>query len=357
MTETTVTCLPRTIGFDLGAKSSTFCVLDGSGEIAAEGQVSMARTRLAKFFGDEPPSRVILEASGSSRWTALLATSLGHEVIIGNPRKIRHITQSDTKSDRNDAFRLADLGQVRPRLLSPVRIRSDKSHDGRMHQRVRAQLVATRTALVNCVRGCARSLGHPLPSSSTRSFVKKANRLLPQDARATLSPLLDQLLTLGEQISKCDATTESLGTEVFPETAIFRQIAGVGPVLSLAFACSIDDPTVFKDSRSVGAFFGLAPKSRQSGKSAPQLRISKRGDPETRRLLVSAATYILGPFGPDCDLRRYGERVARSGSQAAKAKARIAVARKLAILLHRLWVTGEEYQPLRNNQTEATLAN
>ena len=343
-------------GLDLGSRSSVFCVLDPSGEVTEEGTVAMGRPALAEFFAEQAQSRVILEASGSSRWTAQLASAAGHEVIIGNPRKLHHITRSYDKSDGNDAYRLADLGQVRPRLLSPVRLRTDKSHHGRMHQRVRTQLIEIRTALVNLVRGCARSSGHALRICSTPAFVKMCKKELPAELLRILGPALEQLCAVGGQIADVDKETARLGEEVFPEAAIMRQVSGVGPVLSLAFVCSIDDPTCFKDSRPVGAYFGLAPKSRQSGNKAPQLRISKQGDPEVRRLLVSAATYILGPFGPDCDLRRFGERIRASGSQAAKAKARIAVARRLAVLLHRLWVTGEVYEPFHNrpNETEAT---
>ena len=357
MTQPTMTQLPRTIGFDLGAKTSSYSVLGGGGAVVDEGSVPMSPKRVREFFTEQPQSRVVIEASGSSRWTAKIAIELGHEVIIANPRKLHHITKSYTKSDGNDAFRLADLGQVRPRLLSPVRLRSDKAHSGRMHQRVRTQLISNRTALINCVRGCARSLGHALPSCSTRVFYKRARTALPTADLEVLTPLLDQLEALAKQIDSCDQKTKLLGANEFPEAGILRQISGVGPVLSLAFVCSIDEPKAFKNSRSVGAFFGLAPKSRQSGDSSPQLRISKQGDPETRRLLVSAATYILGPFGEDCDLRRYGQRIAASGSQAARAKARIAVARKLAVLLHRLLITGEEYEPQKNSKPQEQVAS
>lgn len=357
MSQPTVIATPRTIGFDIGARTSVFCVLDTSGEVSEEGSVAMAIPSVKMFFDGQPTSRVVLEASGSSRWTAQLAMGAGHEVIIGNPRKLRHITKSYTKSDRNDAYRLADLGQVRPRLLSPVRLRTDKSHYGRMHQRMRTQLIEIRTSLVNLVRGCARSTGHALPKCSTKTFVKVCMQHLPAEPLRILEPALEQLRAVGEQIAKVDKETARLGEEEFPEAAVLRQIAGVGPVLSLAFVCAIDDPTNFEDSRSVGAYFGLAPKSRQSGSRAPQLRISKQGDPEVRRLLVSAATYILGPFGPDCDLRRHGERIRASGSQASRAKARIAVARKLAVLLHRLWITGEVYDPQRSQPSEAKTAS
>lgn len=350
MNQPTVQTSPRTVGFDLGTRRSAFCVLDEAGEIEAEGSIAMSRVRVEKFFADQPTSRVVLEASGSSRWTAQIARKHGHEVLIANPRRLHVLTQSYRKSDRNDAFKLADLGQVRPRLLNPVYSRGDKAYLGQMHQRVRSQLIEIRTSLVNLIRGCARSAGYPLPKCSTEAFLKRCSELLPKEVREVLTPALAQLRSVGEQIAACEDETKRLGEQAFPEAAALRQVAGVGPVLSLAFVCAIEDPKRFEDSRDVGAYFGLAPRSRQSGARAPQLRISKRGDPEVRRLLVSAATYILGPFGPDCDLRRYGQRIAAPGSQAAKAKARIAVARKLATLLHRLWISGEVYEPLRNAQ-------
>lgn len=353
MTQSTVTSLPRTIGLDLGTRKSAFCALDTSGDILAEGDVVTSRRAFQQFFSGEPESRVVLEACGVSRWIAQIAEDCGHNVVVANPRRLAIITNSTRKSDRNDAYKLADLGQVRPRLLHPVHSRGDRSHMAQLHLRVRTQLVESRTALVNCVRGSARTAGYPLPKCSTRTFPKRCREVLPKELLDLVLPLVEQLASLNDAIAACDRRSERIAEEHFPETECLRQVSGVGPVLSLAFAASIEDPTRFEDSRSVGAYFGLAPRSRQSGAKAPQLRISKRGDPELRRLLVSAATYILGPFGPDSDLRRYGERVVSSGSQAARAKARIAVARKLAVLLHHLWLTGEVYHPLAKERATA----
>jgi transposase len=353
MTQAILNTLPRTIGIDLGSKKSSFCILGFDGEVEREGSVPMSRASVERFLAEQPASRVVVETCGVSRWTAGIARDLGHEVVIANSRRLALVTQSYRKSDRNDAYKLADLGQVRPRLLSPVHSRGDRSYFGQMHQRVRAQLVQIRTGLVNLVRGCARTAGYPVPKCSPPAFAKRCAQALPEELRKVLGPALAELESVNAKIAECDKETERLGQEAFPETHCLRQIAGVGPVLSLAFVCAVEDPTRFEDSRAVGAYFGLAPRSRQSGKKDPQLRISKRGDPEVRRLLVSAATYILGPFGPDCDLRRYGQRVAASGSQSAKSKARIAVARKLAALLHHIWVTGQVYQPLTAERASA----
>jgi len=110
----------------------------------------------------------------------------------------------------------------------------------------------------------------------------------------------------------------------------------------------LGDQERFKKSRDVGPYLGLTPRKDDSGEYQPELRITKAGDGFMRRLLVCSAHYILGPFGPDTDLRHHGEKIAQTGKQKAKKRAVIAVARKLAVLLHRLWITGEEYEPLRN---------
>lgn len=123
---------------------------------------------------------------------------------------------------------------------------------------------------------------------------------------------------------------------------------GVGPLTALAFVLTLEDPSRFGTSRSVGAYLGLTPGRDQSGESDPQQRISKKGDAMLRRLMVSCAHYVLGPFARDSDLRRHGEKIAERGGKHAKNRATVAVARKLAVLLHRLWVTGEAYEPLHN---------
>jgi transposase len=176
-------------------------------------------------------------------------------------------------------------------------------------------------------------------------------------SRWTCSPGLETLLTtiesLTQTIREMDREVERVCRERYPETALLRQISGVGPITALCFVLTIEDPSRFAKSRSVGAYLGLRPKQRDSGEQQPQLRITKAGDRLLRRLLVSAAHYILGPFGPDTDLRRAGLRMAERGGKAAKKRAVVAVARRLAVLLHRLWVTGEEYEPLRDRSAQA----
>jgi len=138
-----------------------------------------------------------------------------------------------------------------------------------------------------------------------------------------------------------------LGKEVYPQTQVLRQVNGVGPLTSLAFVLTLEEPGRFRTSRAVGPYLGLTPRSRDTGESHPQLHITKAGDIFLRKLLVQCAHYILGPFGKDCDLRRWGLRLAGTTSKDQKKRALPATARKLAVLLHQLWLTGEVYQPLR----------
>jgi len=170
---------------------------------------------------------------------------------------------------------------------------------------------------------------------------------------ASLVEMIDQLT---QQIRELERQIERLAAQRYPETALFRQIAGVGPITSLGYALTIEDPTRFRRSRSVGAYLGMRPRRRQSGQVDPLLRITKAGDPFLRRLLVQSAHYILGPFGPDTALRRFGKRLVARGGRGAYKKALVAVARKLAVLLHRLWVTAEDYEPLRGVAPEAGAA-
>lgn len=164
-----------------------------------------------------------------------------------------------------------------------------------------------------------------------------------------LNSLISTIQELTDKIRCYDKAIKELGEQNYPDTVLLRQVKGVGPVTSLAYVLTIADPKRFTDSRAVGAFLGAVPRQDDSGEHTSQLRISRAGNPYLRRLMVGSAQYILGPFGPDTDLQRDGRRLMQRGGIHAKNGAVVAVARKLAILLHRLWTTGEAYEPLRNS--------
>ncbi len=258
---------------------------------------------------------------------------------------MRLISQGGAKNDKNDARTLARLGRVDVELLRPVTLRGEDCRASRSVLHGRDMLVRTRTKLVCFVRGQVKTFGGRIPTCSTASFWKKAPEHVPDAIRTVVTPILELLKELGSKIRGLDLEIERLCEERHPETSVLRRVKGVGPVLALAYVATIETPERFASSRTVGNYVGLTPGQYASGAKTPQLRISKRGDGFLRRLLVNASTYILGPFGEDSDLKRFGKRLSSSGSQRDKARARIAVARKLACVLHHLWRTGSVWDP------------
>lgn len=348
MTQTTTTESPMTIGIDLGDQYSFFAVLDHTGEITEEGRLRTTPAAFSRKFAKCTPARVAIEVGTHSPWINELLLSAGHEVLVANPRKLRFIFRGDNKNDRVDAQQLARVARLDPSLLSPIHHRKRESRVDLSFLRARDGLVRARTRLVNQVRGLVKPFGTRLPSCSTTTFATRIAREIPKELRPAIVPLLRVIQLLTKKIMRMKKRLESIAAENYPEVSRLQQVSGVGIVTATTFVLTLEDPYRFKSSRSVGAYLGLRPKRRQSGKSDPELRISKAGDRDLRMLLVQCGQYILGPFGKDSDLRRLGLALAERGNKSAKRKAVVAVARKLAVLLHRLWVSGEDYEPLRN---------
>jgi transposase len=344
-----------TIGIDVSDMYSSLCFLDEEGEVTEEGRVRTTAPALEQRFGALSECRVILEVGTHSPWMSRLLADLGHEVIVANPRQVRLITQSDRKRDRTDAELLARLGRVDPGLLRPIQHRGPQAQHDLALLRARDALVRTRTNLINHVRGAVKATGSRLPSCSTRSFHRKAEAHLPVSLHTILLPVVSMVAELTACIGGYDRQVER-SAERYPACRLLQQVHGVGALTALAFVLVIEDPGRFGKSREVGPYLGLVPRQSQSGEREPQLSITKAGDSLLRRLLVQSAHYILGPFGPDTELRRWGLRLAGSGSSRAKKRTVVAVARKLAVLLHRLWVTGEAYQPIAAGSAASTRA-
>jgi transposase len=345
-----------TIGLDLGDRNSWYCVLDEGGRIVMEQKVSTTPKALQAAFGAIPRSRIALEIGTHSPWISRLLSGLGHEVIVANARKVRLIGESRKKDDRLDAQTLARLARIDPELLYPVKHRSAQAQADLMTIRARAGLVRARTGLVNTARGLAKSYGERLRGCNVRNMnPEKAEGLSPELQRA-LQPLLAALEALSEQIREYNERIEKLAQESYPQVALLKQIKGVGTLIALTFLLTLEDPHRFGKSRDVGGYLGLQPGRRNSGQSEPQLHISKEGDPYLRTLLVQGAQHILGPFGVDCDLRRWGLKLAERGGRNGKKRAIVATARKLAVLLHHLWVSGEVYEPLHNSRRTTVAA-
>jgi transposase len=343
-----------TVGVDLGDKWSSYCILGMEGETLAEGQLRTTQQDIAEFFQALPETRVVVEVGTHSAWVQEIVVSWGHEVLVANPRQMEGPKRRNRKNDRIDAQKLARLGRVDPQSLFPIEHRSSEVRQDLIVLRARDALVAARTQLINTTRGLVKSVGARLPKCSSPSFQHKVEAALPPEVRESLLPLVRLVETLSDCIKIYDARIEKLASEKYEHTELLRQVKGVGPLTSLAYVLTLENPERFAKSRDVGPYLGLVPKQEDSGDSQPQLRISKAGDEMLRRLLVGSAHYILGPFGPDTDLRRYGLRLCERGGKNAKKRAAVAVARKLAVLLHRLWVSGEVYEPLRHAPPAAT---
>jgi len=339
-----------TIGLDLGDRWSFYCVMDEAGQVVVEQKLPTTPEGMKQVFGKMVRSLIALETGTHSPWVSRLLTELGHQVIVAHAQKVQLITKSNRKDDRHDARTLARLARVDPDLLGPVRHRSVQAQLHLTVIRARAELVSARTALVNAARGLVKSYGQRLPKCGTYQVSRELADGLSAELRDVLEPLLKEIESLNERIKEYDERMEKIAKELYPEVSLLKQVKGVGTQIALTYVLTIEDPYRFAKSREVGCFLGLRPGRRNSGESEPQKGISKEGDRYLRTMMVQGAHYILGPFGEDSDLRRWGLKLAERGGKNAKKRAVVAVARKLAVLLHRLWVDGEVYEPLRNSQ-------
>lgn len=334
-----------TIGLDLGDRVSRVCEVDAEGCVVNRGSVSTQAAALGRFFGGREAARVVLEVGTHSPWVSRLLEEQGHEVVVANPSAVYGSRRRKKRNDDLDAEYLARQGRVDPTLLHPIRHRGAEAQAHLGLIRARDQLVRARSGLINHVRGAVKAVGSRVASCSAEVFARRAGGVLPSELRECLAPLLETIQHLSTQIREMDRQIESLIEMEYPEAQRLQQIKGVGPITSLSFVLLIEDAKRFPRSRDVGAYFGLVPRLDESSQSQPQLRITKSGDALGRRLLVSAAHYILGPHGPDCDLRAHGEVIAARGGKNAKKRAVVAVARKLSVLMHKLWVSELQYDP------------
>ena len=339
-----------TIGLDLGDRTSWYWLLDEVGDVVLEQKVGTTPKAMREVFAAMPRSRIALETGMHSPWVSRLLSELGHEAIVAHARNVRLIGESRKKDDRLDARMLARLARIDPQLLSPVKHRSAKAQADLTVIRARAGLVRARTALINTARGVTKSYGERLRGCNPRNVNPEKAEGLSPELQAALQPLLSAVESLSEQIREYNERIEQLAKQSYPQVALLKQVKGVGTLIAITYLLTLEDAHRFNKSRDVGCYLGLQPGRRNSGQSEPQLHISKEGDPYLRTLLVQGAHHILGPFGADSDLRRWGLKLAERGGKNGKKRAVIATARKLAVLLHRLWVSGEAYEPLRNSQ-------
>jgi len=343
-----------TVGLDLGDRSSRYCILNEAGGKASEDQLPTTKAGLDSLFGKMAVCRIALEVGTHSPWVSRHLAAMGHEVIVANPRKVRLITQSVKKNDRMDAEQLARLARVDPQLLGPIRHRGAEAQGDLAVIRARGELVDCRTALINTARGLAKPMGERLKSCDADYVKESLAEGLSEATQNAIRPLLKSVEEITRQIGAYDKKIQEIEKR-YPETKVLKQVHGVGTLIALTFILTLEDAERFAHSRDVGPYLGLTRKLRDSGESQPELGISKAGDVLLRRLLVQAAHCILRDGAPDSDLKVWGltkvqAGAGKKGSKRRKKKAAVAVARKLAVLLHRLWVTGEVYDPQYNRK-------
>src|SRR6266481_4821871 len=344
----------RTVGLDLGDRSSRYCILNEAGGKESEDQLATTKAGLEWLFGKMAACRIALEVGTHSPWVSRHLAGTRHEVIVAEPRKVRLITQSVKKNDRMDAEQLARLARVDPQLLAPIRHRGVEAQGDLAVIRARAELVDCRTALINTARGLAKPMGERLKSCDADYVKESLAEGLSEATQNAIGPLLKSVEEITKQIGVYDKKIQEIEKR-YPETKVLKQVHGVGTLIALTFILTLEDAERFAHSREVGPYLGLTRKLRDSGESQPELGISKAGDMMLRRLLVQAAHCILRDGAPESDLKQWGMTkvqagAGKKGSKRQKKKAAVAVAQKLAVLLHRLWVTGEVYDPQYNRK-------
>ena len=333
------------IGMDLGDKNHVAIIFDDQGNESRPKRISNTRSAIEKLLTTYPGSTLVMEAGTHSPWISRVVAEHGGVAHVGQPRKLRAIWDTDDKSDERDARMLGKLYRFDPTMIPEVHHRGIDAQSDLAVIKARKVLMESRQKLINHVRSMVKSFGERLTSCGAASFAAKTWEEVPEALQPALKGVYTSIETLSEQINESEATIHRLCLK-YPETELMRQIPGVGPLTALSFALVVEDPGRFRKSRQVGPFLGLTPKRDQSGESDKQLRITRSGDQALRTLLVNCATYILKDSSPDCDLKRAGLRISERGGPRAKRTAKVAVARKLAVKLHRIWIDNASYEPL-----------
>lgn len=335
------------IGMDMGDKTHKAVGLNESGEVVDRTEVACRPEAVEAYLADRPGALLVIETGTHCRWVSELAQGHGHEVLVGNARKLRMIWANSRKNDWNDAEMLARIARMDRKLLHPVHLRGEREQKLLRLVKARDLLVKNRTAAVNMIRGFCKADGHRLAVCSSEAFARLEFEV-PTSVRQTTKPVFSLLRELTRKIALYDKLiTQAIKDDRAAQ--LLQTIPGVGPVTTAAYLASMGNPETFDQAREAGAYFGLVPRQDQSGQNDKQMRISKEGNAVVRRLLVTSAHYILGPFGKDSDLRRHGLRIAERGGKNARKRAVVAVARKLSVVMLAMIKKQEAYRPLQES--------
>lgn len=344
------------VGLDISQKSTSICVLDAEGKKLHEGAALTRPQDIYGWLGNRVETnlsniRVGLEAGTLSAWLHRGLSERGlHLTMLETFQAHRFLATFRNKTDKNDAHGLAQLLRMGGEdFLRVVKVRSIGAQETRTLLSVRYHLVTQKVALENHVAGILKPYGvivrrGGVTHDTFRSRViagLRETELHGLNLTKFIMPMLDLYRSICNKITPMTERVEELAREI-PMVKRFMEIPGVGPITALSFYCAVDEPERFKKSTDVAAYFGLTPKQYQSGDMNYTTGISKRGDPSVRRALVTAATVLLTSTTTWCSLKAWGIRLAK---RIGMSKARVAVARKLAIIMHKMWVKNDRWRP------------
>ena len=330
------------VGLDVSLKETSICVVDGTGEIVSEGTVISEPAAIAAFIEEKAmgAKRIGLETGPTTTWLWHELRALGLPVICIDARHAKAaLSLRINKSDRNDAYGLARIMQAG--WYKEVQVKSLPCHQVRALLNSRAQLVKIKRDLENQIRGLLKNLGLVIGKAGGKVFHSRAEELVAGHRllQAAVRPLLGVRETVRLEIASLTRKLLVMARDN-DESRRLMTVPGIGAINALAFCAAIDEPSRFRRSRSVGAYFGLTPRRFASGEIDWTGRISKCGDAMVRSYLFEAAGVLLTRVPQWCKLKAWGHRLwKRIGFK----KAKIAVARKLAVILHRMWCDGTDF--------------
>jgi len=344
------------IGIDIGNKLNFICVLNREGKELFVGSIPNTKEAMLEYFDSIEKSSVVLEVCSHSPWISKLLVSIGHDVFICNPRKLSSVTQNIKKSDEEDCQMLAKLLLTGKHLLSPVHHAKEDAMRDFLLIKSRRSLVKCRTILINNSRGVVKAFGERIsPNLSPDAFHKYAGASLKKETYEKIKDLIVVVGKTTDQILKYEKNINTLIKKKYPAAQLLQTINGVGPLTSLTYVLTIDDPARFEKSRDVGAFLGLVPRRDQSGDKDKQLPITKAGSKLLRSLLLNCANFILSEKGEDNQIKRFGLKIRGDGTSKSRSnKAKVAVARKLSVIMHQLWISNTPFISINNNKVGKT---
>jgi transposase len=330
-------------GLDVSLEETAICVVDDAGKIVREARVASEPEALVAFFSGcaMTMERVGLEACSSAAWLSTALTEAGIPAICIEARQAKAAMGAmPNKTDRNDARGLAQV--IRTGWYRAVHVKSPSCRSWRALLTARRMVLNKRRDVENGIRALLREAGLKVGTPSRKDFPARVRELVVDDP--VLASLAESLLSVIEVMTReVDRLTKRVLDEVRVEPTCRRLMTapGVGPLTALAFRATIDQPGRFRRSRDVGAHLGLTPRRYQSGETDVQGHISRCGDELARTALYEAAHSLLIRSTKWSALRAWGMNIAK---RRGMARARVAVARKLAVILHRMWVDGSEFR-------------